>query len=77
MITTETKKSQNKIAIFEGNEIRKTLYHEERRFSLEDIVLVLTESTDPKQYINKMRNRDEELKKGWVQIVHTLEIQTK
>jgi prophage antirepressor-like protein len=74
---TTTLQSSTKIAIFEGTEIRRTLYNEEWRFSLEDIVFILTESSDPKQYINKMRNRDEELKKGWVQLVHTLEIQTK
>jgi hypothetical protein len=29
------------------------------------------------QYIQKMKQRDSELKKGWVQIVRTLEIETK
>jgi prophage antirepressor-like protein len=74
---TTTIQTSTKIAIFERTEIRRTLHNDEWRFSLEDIVLILTESSDPKQYINKMRNRDEELKKGWVQLVHTLEIQTK
>src|SRR3989338_313152 len=44
--------------------------------ALEDIVTVLTDSKDSKQYINKMRQRDEPLSQGWVQIVHTLPIQT-
>ncbi|MDR0607895.1 MAG: phage antirepressor protein [Candidatus Peribacteria bacterium] len=74
---SSTLKSQTKIALFEGTEIRRTLHNEEWRFSLEDIVFILTESADPKQYINKMKNRDEELKKGWVQLVHTLNLQTK
>jgi len=43
---------------------------------LEDIVSALTDSKDPKQYINKMRQRDEPLSEGWVQIVHTLPIDT-
>jgi hypothetical protein len=30
-------------------------------------------SSNPKQYIQKMKLRDEPLAKGWVQIVHTLE----
>ncbi|MDR3169397.1 MAG: hypothetical protein LBU27_06690 [Candidatus Peribacteria bacterium] len=57
--------------------IRRQRFNDERRFSIEDIVAILTESNDPKQYINKMRARDNELKQGWVQIVHTLEMQTK
>jgi len=28
--------------------------------------IYLTDSNDPKQYINKMRKRDEELSKGWI-----------
>lgn len=30
-----------------------------------------------KQYISKLRRRDEELSQGWVQIVHTLKVDTK
>jgi hypothetical protein len=41
-------------------------------FVVEDVVLVLTESNDPKQYIKRMRQRDKELAKGWVQFVPTL-----
>jgi len=36
----------------------------------------LVGSLDIKQYINKMRQRDESLKKGWVQIVHPLLVET-
>jgi len=52
-------------------------YKKEWWFVLEDIIYVLTESKDPKQYIKRMRERDEELQKGWVQIVPTLDIKTK
>ena len=38
--------------------------------------LVLTDSKDPKQYIKRMRQRDNELAKGWVQIVPTLWVET-
>ncbi|MBD3248530.1 phage antirepressor protein [Candidatus Woesearchaeota archaeon] len=68
--------SNNALVAFQGKNIRKTWFNEEWWFSLEDIVFVLTDSKDTKQYINKMRQRDEELSKGWVQIVHTLPIQT-
>ena len=36
----------------------------------------VSESTDPKQYIKRMKLRDPELAKGWVQIVPLLSIQT-
>ena len=65
-----------KIAIFKGKEIRKTIYQNEWWFVVEDIVLALIDSNDPKQYIQKMKSRDPELDKGWVQIVHTLSIPT-
>jgi len=65
-----------KIAIFKGKEIRKTIYKNEWWFVIEDVVWVLTDSKDPKQYIQRMKQRNPELKKGWVQIVHTLEIIT-
>ncbi len=65
-----------KIAIFQKKEIRKTLKDGEWYFVIEDVVAALTDSRDPKQYIQKMKRRDEELKKGWVQIVHTLAIET-
>lgn len=66
----------NKIALFEGKKIRKTFYKDEWWFVIEDVVLVLTDSNDPKQYVQKMKSRDPELSKGWVQIVHTLKIET-
>jgi len=65
-----------KIAIFKGKEIRKTLYQNEWWFVVEDIVLALIDSNDPKQYIQRMKQRDPELDKGWVQIVHILEVPT-
>jgi len=65
-----------KIALFKGKEIRKTLYNNEWWFVVEDIVLALIDSNDSKQYIQRLKQRDEELSKGWVQIVHTLKVPT-
>ena len=56
---------ENKIALFEEKEIRRTWQDEKWYFSIEDIVYVLTDSKDPKQYIKKMKARDEELKINW------------
>ena len=65
-----------KIAIFKGNKVRKTIHNNEWWFVVEDVVLALIDSSDPKQYIQRMKLRDPELNKGWVQIVHTLGIKT-
>jgi prophage antirepressor-like protein len=65
-----------KIAVFKGKQVRKTLHNNEWWFSIEDVVAALTDSSDPKQYINRMRQRDPQLAEGWVQFVHTLLIST-
>jgi len=70
------KKKIAKTALFEGKCIRKTLHEGQWWFVVEDVVLALIESRDPKQYIQRMKRRDPELSKGWVQIVHTLSIPT-
>lgn len=51
------------IKLFEESKVR-TVWDEEKEewyFSVEDIVFALTDSNDTKQYIKKMRKRDEEL----------------
>jgi DNA-damage-inducible protein D len=65
-----------KITLFNGNKIRKTIYKNEWWFVVEDVVLALIDSANVKDYINKMRRRDQELSKGYGQIVHTLEVPT-
>jgi prophage antirepressor-like protein len=67
---------ETSIAVFRGKGIRKTINNNEWWFVVEDVVLALIDSKDPKQYIQKMKQRDPELGKGWVQIVHTLSIET-
>jgi DNA-damage-inducible protein D len=66
----------DKLVVFKNKNIRRTLNNNQWWFVIEDIVFALTESKDPKQYIQRMKQRDSELKKGWVQIVHTLSIET-
>jgi prophage antirepressor-like protein len=70
------KQSETHIAVFQRQEIRRTIHNNEWWFVVQDIVLALTDSTDPRQYIQRMKQRDPELGKGWVQIVHTLSIKT-
>ena len=65
-----------KIAVFKGQGIRRAIHNNEWWFVVEDVVVALTDSVNPKDYINKMRRRDQELAKGYGQIVHTLPIAT-
>ena len=60
-----TKKQQ--IKIFEEKKVRTVWDDEEEKwyFSIADVVEVLTDSTDVKQYIKKMRSRDPELNIRW------------
>lgn len=67
---------ETKLVVFKTKEIRRTLHNQEWWFVVEDVVLALIDSKDPKQYIQRMKQRDPELGKGWVQIVHTLPIET-
>lgn len=53
---------KNKIVVFQGAEVRRAWHNEEWYYSLVDIVAVLTDSTNPTDYLKKIRKRDEELK---------------
>lgn len=58
---------KNQIQIFNDHKVR-TIWDsdkEEWYFSVVDVVVVLTDSVDPKQYIKKMRSRDPELNSNW------------
>lgn len=66
-----------KIAIFQKKEIRKTLYKNEWWFAVSDIVEALSDSTDVKQYIKKIRQRDPELNSYWGTISTPLEMVAK
>ena len=68
--------AKNAIVVFQGRDIRRIWHNNEWWFVVEDIVTILTDSIDPKQYINKMKQRDDQLSQGWVQIVHTLSVPT-
>ena len=57
--------TNTKLALFEGRTIRKIIHNEEWWFAIADVVEVLTESSDVKQYIKKMRSRDKELSFYW------------
>ena len=66
------------INLFEGRQVRSSWSESEEKwyFVVEDVVAILTDSKDPKQYIKRLRQRDSELSIGWVQFVHTLTVET-
>ncbi|QLB40083.1 Bro-N domain-containing protein [Mannheimia pernigra] len=57
----------NEIKLFENSQIRSVWDSEKEEwfFSVVDVVQVLTDSADPKQYVKKMRSRDPELNSKW------------
>ncbi len=64
------------IIVFEDKNIRRVWHNGEWWFVIADIVAVIADSTNPRQYIKNMRNRDEVLSEGWVQIEHPLLVET-
>lgn len=58
---------QNSIKLFEDKLVR-SIWDEQKEewfFSIVDVVEVLTDSKDPKQYLKKIKSRDSELKTNW------------
>jgi hypothetical protein len=66
----------NKIELFEDRRIRTAWDGEKEEwfFSVSDVVAVLTDSADVKQYIKKMRSRDVELNSKWGTICTPVEM---
>jgi len=66
MRTTSTRiDSANHIAVFQETNIRRVWHNEEWWFALSDVIVVLADSADPRQYIKKMRSRDTALDANW------------
>lgn len=69
-------KQKNSIQLFENKKVR-TLWDEEQEkwyFSVQDVVQLLTDSTDVKQYIKRILSRDELLKSNWGTICTLVEM---
>jgi prophage antirepressor-like protein len=67
---------ENKIQLFQNQNVR-THWDEENEkwfFSVQNIVQILSESNDVKQYIKKMRSRNTELSNNWGTICTPLEM---
>jgi len=59
------KKEYSKLSIFEGEGIRRVFFDNDWFYSVEDVVKVLTDSKDIKQYVKKLKSRDKELSANW------------
>ena len=65
------------IKLFESKQVRSVWNEQERKwyFSVQDVVGVLTDSMDVKQYIKKLLSRDEQLKNNWGTICTLVEME--
>jgi DNA-damage-inducible protein D len=65
------------IKLFESKKIRSDWNEQEQKwyFSVQDVVEVLTDSADVKQYIKRMLSRDEFLKSNWGTICTLVEME--
>jgi hypothetical protein len=68
--------TENKIVVFQEKNVRRIWHEGKWWFALNDVVAVLTNTTNPTDYIKKLRKRDSELAKGWGQIVTPLNVPT-
>ncbi|MFH1637903.1 MAG: Bro-N domain-containing protein [Candidatus Woesearchaeota archaeon] len=59
---------------FQGRKIRRLWHNNEWHFSVADIVEILTDSRDPKQYLKKLRQRDNILNSNWGTICTPLQL---
>lgn len=67
---------ENKIQLFDKQQVRTAWdeHSEEWYFSVQDVVEILTDSADVKQYIKRMLSRDEQLKSNWGTICTPVEM---
>ena len=64
----------NKLIVFQDKKIRSVWHNEEWWFAVVDVVQVLSESKDVKQYVKRMRSRDQELNHNWGTICTPLQM---
>ena len=70
-------KKQEDIALFEQQGVRKKWHKGKWYSSVSDVVQVLTDSKDVKQYVKRLRQRDAELSFYWGTICTPLELISK
>jgi len=70
--------TMSNIKLFESKQIRTVWNDSDQNwyFVVADVVQVLTDTSNPTDYLKKMRKRDEQLSQGWGQIVTPLSVET-
>ena len=66
------------VKLFEDKQIR-VIWQEESEeffFCVNDVIVALTDSENPTNYLKQLRHRDSELSEGWLQIVTPLLVDT-
>ncbi len=68
--------NQTAIKLFEAKQVRTAWNEDEEEwyFSVQDVVQILSNSTDVKQYVKRMLSRDEQLKSNWGTICTPVEM---
>ena len=68
--------NESVIKVFEGKNVRVVWNEDEEKFyfSVADIIQVLTDTVNPRDYIKKMLRRDPELKSKWGTICPPVEM---
>lgn len=69
-------KKESDVKLFEQKQVRTHWNDEEEKwyFSIADVIEILSESSDVKQYIKKMRSRDPEIRSNWGTICTLVEM---
>lgn len=69
---------KNSIKLFEDKLVRSVWDDEKEEwyFCVNDVIQLLTDTVNVNSYLKTLRNRDEELSKGWLQIVTPLSVET-
>lgn len=65
-----------KIALFEGVEVRRVWEDERWFFCVNDVVIILTDSKNPTEYVKKLRKRDIVLSQVWGEITRGVSMPT-
>ena len=55
-----SKKKENSLIVFQGENIRRLWHNDEWYFSIIDVVLVLTDSNNPRNYWSMLKKREKE-----------------
>ncbi len=65
------------IKLFESKRVRSEWNEQEQKwyFSVQDVIEILTDTVDAKDYIKKMRKRDPELNSNWGTVCPLVEME--